>query len=102
MPLTRGSRYANEKRFTPGRDGHSPFAGIRPRHIAAAPGVIEHTIALGQRLDLLALHYYNDDRSWWRILDANPHILDAGEIVLDKHEGATILIPSPVVGGGSR
>jgi len=42
---------------------------------------------------LLARHYYNDDRLWWRILDANPDILHAGDLCVAERLGETILIP---------
>jgi len=54
---------------------------------------VEHVIAAGDRLDLLARHYYNDDRLWWRIVDANPAFLYAGDMVLESKEGQVILIP---------
>ena len=46
--------------------------------------MIEHTVRIGDRLDLLARHYYNDGRQWWRILDANPEFLHADDAVLGK------------------
>ncbi len=45
---------------------------LAPRPIGPATPVLEHEIQVGDRLDRLAQHYYNDDRLWWRILDANP------------------------------
>ena len=69
------------------------FTGIRPREIGTAGGVIEHVIKTGDRLDLLAGHYYNDDRLWWRIVDANPEFLFGGDMVLDTMEGQVILVP---------
>jgi len=50
-------------------------------------------VQAGDRLDLLARHYYNDDRLWWRITDANPDFLYAGDMVLEGMEGRVILIP---------
>ncbi|MEQ9504516.1 MAG: hypothetical protein RIT81_47095 [Deltaproteobacteria bacterium] len=82
------SRYAGA-----GHYDRDVFRGTRPRGIQTLPGILEHTVERGQRLDLLALHYYNDDRLWWRILDANPSISYAGELSLDEHEGTKILIP---------
>jgi len=96
MAFKKGSRYQAATRFVPvdpAIDPRPPFAGIRARRIDAAPGVLEHTVQAGQRLDLLALDYYNDTQKWWRILDANPQILHAGDLVLDKYEGVTIVIP---------
>ncbi|OIO71893.1 MAG: hypothetical protein AUJ57_06515 [Zetaproteobacteria bacterium CG1_02_53_45] len=83
------SRYKDAVAFTE----PSGFAGVRPREIGAATAVIEHTLQAGDRLDLLARHYYNNDRLWWRILDANPDILYAGDLSIPDRVGETILIP---------
>ena len=89
----RGSRYESVNTFAPSEDGSVAFPGLRPRDIGPAIGVLEHTVAAGDRLDLLALQYYNDDRLWWRILDANPDILLGGELLLGDLEGSVLLIP---------
>jgi hypothetical protein len=89
----RGSRYENVKTFAPGDDGRIAFSGLRARDIGPAIGVLEHTVTPGDRLDLLALQYYNDDRLWWRIRDANPGVLFGGELLLGDLEGSTLLIP---------
>ena len=46
------------------------------------PGV--RPVTLRDCLDLLARHYYNDDRLWWRIADANPEFVYAGDMLLTK------------------
>jgi len=89
----RGSRYERANPFAPDERGAPPFPGLRARDIGAATGVVEHSVGAGDRLDLLALQYYNDDRLWWRILDANPGILLGGELALGDLEGQTLLIP---------
>lgn len=89
----RKSRYANARSFAPTDDGREVFGGVRPRSIGSGTGVIEHRIQEGDRLDLLARHYYNNDRLWWRIVDANPEFDYAGDIVLEQMHGQTILIP---------
>lgn len=73
--LTSDSRYRDTTLFQRRSDGSIVFPGIRSRPIGPAEGVIEHALRAGDRLDLLAQHYYNDDRLWWRILDANPQLL---------------------------
>ncbi|MDH3404186.1 MAG: LysM peptidoglycan-binding domain-containing protein [Acidobacteriota bacterium] len=79
--ITKDSRYASAQLFK-GESGADPdFPGIRPRVIGKATGVVEHTVKQGDRLDLLARNYYNDDRLWWRIVDANPEFLHAGDVV---------------------
>lgn len=89
----RGSRYEHVKTFAPSEDAGAPFRGLRARDIGPATGVLEHVVGAGDRLDLLALQYYNDDRLWWRILDANPGVLLGGELTLGDLEGSMLIIP---------
>jgi nucleoid-associated protein YgaU len=90
--LTKKSRYKNALSFTALADGSEVFPGIRARAIGDATGVIEHEVQAGDRLDQLARHYYNDDRLWWRIVDANPEFI-FGLDLLNAAVGAVILIP---------
>jgi hypothetical protein len=78
--IEKGSRYENAVRFAPDDEGNLRFRGIRPRAIGAARAVLEHYLRVGERHDLLASHYYNEQRLWWRILDANPDVLNAGDL----------------------
>lgn len=89
----KGSRYAKTRLFDPTPDGETVFEGIRPRPIGPATGVIEHVVKTGERLDLLSGHYYNDNRLWWRIVDANPAYLFGADVLLEDMEGQVILIP---------
>ena len=91
--LQKGSRYEKARLFESKEDGTEVFGGTRPREIDPATGVIQHTIKAGDRLDLLARHYYNNNRLWWRIVDANPKFLYGGDMVLEEMEGQMILIP---------
>ncbi len=91
--IEKGSRYENARLFGAVPNSEPVFGGIRPREISAAAGVIEYTVKEGDRLDLLALHFYNNTRRWWRILDANPQIIFAADLMLSEYVGATILIP---------
>lgn len=87
--LIKKSRYKDTRFFqTPG-----VFPGIRAREIGAALGVIEHEVQIGDRLDQLARHYYNDDRLWWRIMDANPDIIFGPDMLGKEMAGQVILIP---------
>lgn len=96
----KGSRYEETKPFA-GQDGKEPaFQGSRPRKITEAAGVLEYTVKEGDRLDLLALHFYNNPRRWWRILDANPHILFGADLMLESSVGEIILIPRSTEQGG--
>lgn len=87
--LTKNSRYKNSVYFAPA----DIFPGLRARTIGPATGVIEHEIHAGDRLDLLARHYYNDDRLWWRIVDANPECIFAQHLLDETSVGKVILIP---------
>ncbi len=95
-----GSRYRKARAFLRREGGKVVFEGIEPRPIGAAAGVVEHTVKAGDRLDLLARHYYNDGRLWWRIADANPELFHGADLVrekaLDGNEamvGRVILVP---------
>ena len=87
------SRYKDARRFEADAQGVVRCKGVRPREIGAAVGVVEHVIQEGDRLDLLARHYYSDGRLWWRILDANPDLQCGVEISLKERAGEVILIP---------
>lgn len=76
----KNSRYAGLPRFAADPDGRADFQGVRPRPIPQTDGVLEHTQTEGDRPDQLAREYYQADRSWWRIVDANPEFLIAGPI----------------------
>lgn len=89
----KGSRYENARAFGPGPDGQTVFSGIRARSIGPAEGVIEHVLKAGDRLDLLARHYYNNPRLWWRLLDANPDLVFGCDLQLAGMEGEIILVP---------
>lgn len=90
----KGSRYEVSRPFTPAAGGQEVFAGVRPREVVTLAGAVEHVVRAGDRLDLLARHYYNDDRLWWRIVDANPEVLFAGDMLAPGTEGQVILIPA--------
>jgi len=91
--IGKGSRYEEAKSFAASNGKEPVFRGIRPRKITLAAGVLEYTVKQGDRLDLLSLHFYNNTRRWWRILDANPQINFAADLMLDEFIGEIILIP---------
>lgn len=98
----RGSRYEFVKPLKVHDAEQVTLKVTRARDVKTEPGVIEHTLTEGDRLDLLALHYYNDDRKWWLILDANPEISYAGELEMDQYVGTRILIPRDTKRGALR
>ncbi|TKJ38533.1 hypothetical protein CEE37_12255 [candidate division LCP-89 bacterium B3_LCP] len=89
----KGSRYEKARTFDPDADGSVVLNGVRPRKIGKATGMVMHTVKAGERIDLLAHHYYNDDRLWWRIVDANPEFFYGGNIITKEMEGSVIMIP---------
>jgi len=91
--LTKKSRYKKSLPFAPLYKGESVFQGLRSRQIGDAYGVIEHEVLASDRLDQLARHYYNDDRLWWRIVDANPQFCFGPAMLGDAMAGRVILIP---------
>ena len=102
MVIAKGSRYEGSRHFTAENGSDPVFGGIRPRDIRPAAGVLEYTVKEGDRLDLLSLHFYNNTRRWWRILDANPQIIFGADLMLEAYVGETILIPRSREPGGGR
>jgi len=91
MPINK-SRYQNSLLFA-GDSANPAFKGIRARNIGAATEVLEYVIKQGDRLDLLALYFYNDSSKWWRLLDANSNIMFAADLTLEGQVGSTIQVP---------
>jgi nucleoid-associated protein YgaU len=88
--LFKGSRYTGVAVIQPvGADGKSRRSlALRP--IAAAPGVLQHVVAEGERLDQLANNFYAEPSKYWLILDANLDTLNPFELL---QTGRTIAIP---------
>jgi hypothetical protein len=84
--MAKRSRYADVAPFEPDPLGRSAFAGLLPRPITRAPGAVEHGIVSGERLDRMSLDYFNDDRHWWRIVDANVGFLCGTDMVVELAE----------------
>lgn len=99
--ITKGSRYERAIPFVSSTADPHPFRGLRPRALGTARPVLEHYLREGERHDWLAAHYYNEPRLWWRILDANPDLLYAGDIDGRAHEQPDdpLLIPASVEPG---
>ena len=91
--LVKKSRYRDARTFEPLSDGSEVFSGLRSRRIGPATGVIEHEVQASDRLDQLARNYYNDDRLWWRIVDANPEYTFGTDMLGEDMAGLVILIP---------
>jgi nucleoid-associated protein YgaU len=98
--MARTSRYQDTPPFQAARGERVVFPGLRPRLPSPATPVLEHTLKATDRLDLIALHYYNDTRLWWRILDANPEVLCGADLSGPGLAGTVILIPAAEEPGG--
>ena len=91
--LSKKSRYKDARFFSPLADGTEVFPGLRAREIGPATGVVEHEVQASDRLDQLARHYYNSDRHWHRIVDANPEFSFGPDMLGEQMAGQAILIP---------
>lgn len=81
--MAKRSRYADVKPFEPDPLGRTGFKGLLPRPCPRAPGAVEHTVVAGERLDQISHSYFNDDRYWWRIVDANVGFLCATDVLVE-------------------
>jgi nucleoid-associated protein YgaU len=74
--IFQGSRYATTEVIA-AQDGRGATRrALELRRIPSTPGVLEHVVAEGERLDQLAQRFYGDPLKSWLILDANPEELN--------------------------
>ncbi len=91
--IDRTSRYASTRSYrAPGES--EGFAGLRCRQPEPATPVLEHTLGAWDRPDQLARYYYGDPHRWWRLLDANPEWLFAGDLLEASAVGQVLLVPA--------
>ena len=83
MAIFKGSYYETTRSFDPPEDGSAAFKGLRARSIANPEAILEHTIAVGDRVDGLAQHYYANPRNWRRLADCNPDMIFPEDMVAD-------------------
>lgn len=81
------SRYFDVQPFAADPLGRTEFKGLLPRPVPRAAGALEHSVMAGERLDRLALNYFNDDRYWWRIVDANAGFLCGTDMTMEIRPG---------------
>lgn len=88
--IYQGSRYAGTELIEPvNSQGEHPRV-LALRRIPQPPGVLEHVVLEGERLDHLAHRFYNDPRKYWLLLDANPQVLNPFELL---QPGRRIRVP---------
>ncbi|MEM7669863.1 MAG: hypothetical protein AAF317_12090, partial [Pseudomonadota bacterium] len=49
--------------------------------------VLEHTVALKQRLDSLSQEYFSNPRSWRWLVEANPDVLFPEDLLWETDDG---------------
>lgn len=75
MAFLKGSAYETTPDFAPDDSGKLTFRGIRARRLRVPEPVLEHTVALRDRLDSVAQAYYAEGRDWRWIAEANSEAL---------------------------
>ena len=71
--FTKNSRYTIVPESSPVDAKGERLLATNVRVIPPTTGTFLHTVQGRDRLDLLALKYYNDPTKWWQISDANPN-----------------------------
>jgi len=77
------SRYQETQNFADDPRSNSQFKGVRPRDIPKVTGLLEHTVISGDRLDNLAHDYFENNRLWHHLGDANWSFQHGPDMVLD-------------------
>lgn len=102
MAFLKGSFYETARRFAADESGAPSFRGVRARRLEAPEPILEHTVAMKERADSLAHHYYSDSRGWRRIADANPDAIFFEDLLWEAEPveengrerlGGVVLIP---------
>lgn len=92
--FARGSRYENVADAAHVDGAGREITYKRLRIIPTPRGVIGHTVARQDRLDLIANRYFGDPEQFWRIVDANEGMMPP-ELVAEIERRLVI----PLVGG---
>lgn len=102
MAFFKDSDYLTTATFEPTNDGRQPFKGTRARGLRRVEAVLEHTVAMKERLDSVAQNYYASPRAWRWIAEANPDAIFAEDLLWNgepdeengrERVGDTVLIP---------
>ena len=108
MAFLKGSRYGTLDRFAPDESGATVFKGVMPRPIPPATPVLEHGVAVRDRLDQLAHNFYRNPRDWTRLAEANPDAIFPETLIWEaepaaddgaERAGHILLIPRRTEGG---
>ncbi|MEM7505599.1 MAG: hypothetical protein AAF415_02550 [Pseudomonadota bacterium] len=88
MAFFKGSDYELTPLFEPAEDGTEIFRGLRARRIRNPEAVLEHTVALKERLDSVAHEYFGQPRGWRWMVEANPDVLFPEDLLWDTPDGS--------------
>ena len=83
MAFLKGSFYEHVPLFAPDESGRVLFRGTQARPQSTPEPILEHPVALKDRLDSVAQHYYADPRAWRRIAAANPDAIFPEDLLYD-------------------
>ena len=75
MAFFKGSAYETTPTFERDERGVVQFRGVRARRLRRPEAVLEHTVALRERLDSVAQEYFGESRDWRWLMEANPDVL---------------------------
>ncbi len=92
--MSRTSRYAAVGIYTVTDAQGRAHQALKVRFLPPTPAVFHHTVAEGDRLDLLAFKYYNKADRFWLICDAN-NVMQPDELL---QPGRQVLIPPDKTG----
>jgi hypothetical protein len=89
--IFKGSRYEKlaQQAITVTTSDGRQHAALPIRFPPPTPAAYRHTVSGGDRLDLLAYHFYGDPQRFWLIADANT-AMDPEDLL---SEGTQIFIP---------
>jgi nucleoid-associated protein YgaU len=90
--FVRGSRYENVAEAINAGPGGRQISYKRLRLIPLPPAFQVYRVTAGDRLDLVAFHFYQDPEQYWRICDANRALLPED---LMREAGRRLSIPQP-------
>lgn len=84
MAVFRGSRYELVANFTPDPEGRRHCKGLLPRNVSVPEAILEHPVAVKDRLDTLGQNYYREPRLWHRVVEANLNTVFADDLLHNR------------------
>lgn len=97
MAFFKGSAYELTPAFEADDRGALQFRGVRARRLRHPEAVLEHTVALRERLDSVAHEYFAESRDWRWLMEANSDVLFPEDLLWSPVESAPD-DPSAVMG----